>query len=309
VRVEAAGHGVHLDEGTTARLTDVTIARTADSGLLVRHGASVTAERLRVPESSGSGVAVIAGAGAVVLRDAEVGATPGPALFAGSPGCGNLAAGTLEVPRCFLDDPDAYVSDIDLTIDGLAVRDGPGPGVVLYPGVRADLRRVSVAGRRLSGLFAWGARVDVAEGTFDGNVEQAIEFRAYPDPRGNVRRQATGSITDAAVRGTLPLGGPVLGGGIVARGAQLAVRHSRVADNAGVGIAFMNGAGGEIVANTVTGNGGAGICLGPDVTVVETDNELAGNLTDAVGRCPASQITPASSRRAISSRDMPSSPP
>lgn len=287
IRVESATHAIHLDEGTTARLTGVTITRSAETGLLVRRRAHVVGERVRVPDASGTGIAVLGGAGRVTLRDSEVGPTPAPALFAGVPGCGNLVAATLAVPRCFLDDPDAYISEVRVELDGLAVRDGPGPGLVFYPGAIVSVRNASVTGRRLSGLFAWGAHVDVADSEFDGNVVQAIEYRAYPDPRGEVRRVATGSVMATTVRGTLPLGGPLLGDGIIARGARLAVRRSRVTANAGAGIAFMNGSSGEIVANTVVGNGGAGICFGADAGVVEFDNNLAENGIDAVDRCPA----------------------
>jgi parallel beta-helix repeat protein len=285
VRVESSTYGVHLDDGTQARLEGVTITRPARVGLLMRRRAEAIAVRLRVPESDGAGIAALGGAGPLTLRESEVGSTAGPALFVGAPACGDLGSATLDVPQCILDDPDASVSDNRVTIDGFDVHDGPGPGLVFYAGVRAGVRNARVVGRQLTGLFAWGAQVDVTESEFSGNGELAIEYRAYPDPREGQRREAAGSVVGSVVSGTLPLGGPLLGDGIVARGAQLSVRGNTVSGNAGNGIAFLDGTLGEIIGNTVTGNGAAGICTGPTVAMIEADNELAGNRTDAVDLC------------------------
>jgi hypothetical protein len=298
LRVESSTFGIHLDDRTTARLDGVTIARSAQVGLLLRSGARAFAERVRIPESEGTGIAAIAGAGLLTLHESEIGTTPGPALFAGKPGCGNLAPATLDPPRCFLDEPDAYVAENRVAIDGLLVHDGPGPGLVFYPGVHAEVRGARVVGRRLSGLFAWGARVDVMASEFEGNLERGIEYRAYPDPRAEPRREASGKVVESTVRGTLPLGGPLVGDGIIAQGAQLSVLSNTVDANAGNGIAFAHGTIGEIIGNTVTGNGRAGICTGPDVAMFEFENSLAENHTDAVDLCvpaappPANAATP-----------------
>ena len=285
LRVQSAALGVHIDDGATAQLVDVTVTGAADVGLLVRRRASVAGERVSVLDSGGTGVAVVARADRLTLRDSEIAAAAGPGLFAGVPGCGELGAATLAVPACFYDDLRAYLSDGQVSLENVVVRDGPGTGLVFFPGVRAEIRNARVSRQRLTGLFAWGADVDVVQSEFDANWEHAIEYRAYPDPRGSVTRDAAGRIEQSVVRGTLPLGGPVLGGGILGQGARLTVVRNEVSGNAGIGIALVNGASGEVVENTVTDNGGSGLCLGPGVAVGVADNVMIGNLSDDIGVC------------------------
>ena len=277
--------GVDLDGGTSAQLAGVTIRDATDAGLVVRRGARVAAERLSVLESAGTGVAVLAGAGMVTIRDSEIGGALGPGVFAGVPGCGNVNPATLTAPDCFMRDPEGYMSDLQVELDTVLLRDGPGTGLVFFPGVRAELRSVTVRRWGMAGLFAWGATVDVTGSTFDASTGHGIEYRAFPDPRGPVIRTAAGTIADTSVRGTRALGGPVLGAGIMARGAQLAIGRTLVADNQGGGMAFGYGTTGEVAESSVLDNGGAGICFGPDVRVEVRDTTVTGNVSDEINAC------------------------
>jgi hypothetical protein len=284
VRVTSAALGVHIDEASSATLENVTTQRSGDVGLLVRRGATVTGDGVRVHDSGGPGVAAVAGAGALELRWSEILRAAGPGLFAGISGCGDLGAGTLDVPPCFYDNLNAYITDTTVTLDQVAVADGPGTGLVFFPGVRARLSAIDVRRQELTGLFVWGAEVDIASSTFDDNVEHAIEYRAYPDPRGDVLRPAIGSIRDSTVERSRPLPGPVLGGGILAQGARLDVIGTTVRNHAAIGASYVNGSSG-VVAASITGNGDAGLCIDAGSTVEVRDTTLTANASDDPNAC------------------------
>lgn len=285
VRVTSAALGVHIDEGSSATLENVTIQRSGDVGLLVRRGATVSGDGLRVHDTGGPGVAAVAGAGSLTLRRSEILRAAGPGLFAGISGCGDLGAGALDVPPCFYDNLNAYITDTTVTLDQVAVADGPGTGLVFFPGVRARLSAVDVRRQELTGLFAWGAQVDIAGSAFDDNVEHAIEYRAYPDPRGDVLRPATGSVRDSTIERTRPLAGPALGGGILAQGARLDVIGTAIRNNAAIGVSYVNGSSGLVAASTITGNGDAGLCVVTGSTVELRDSTITGNASDDPNAC------------------------
>lgn len=285
ITLDGSAIGVHIDDGASATLDEVTIRRASDLGLLVRRGAAVDGTAVRVIESGGAGIAAVAGAGPLSLREALVERAAGPGIFVGSPGCGNLGAATLEVPDCFYADLDAYLSDTIVRLEGVTVRDGPGTGIVLFPGVRAEIRRSTVSRQELTGIFAWGASVEISESLFTQNAEHAVEYRAYPDPRREVRRLAIGSIRASQVRGTRPFGGPVLGGGILVQGGDVTVAGNDVRENAGIGIAYVNGATGAIRDNGIYNNGGSALCLATTGMPAVAGNRVSGNRADEIGVC------------------------
>jgi hypothetical protein len=257
----------------------------ADIGLLLRRGAALSAGGVRVQRSGGPGVAAVAGAGLLALWDSEVAEAAGPGLFAGVPGCGNLGAATLEIPACFLENPEAFISSGRVVLERVSVQNGPGTGLVFFPGVQARLVETTVRRQELSGLFAWGATVYVEGGLFEDNAEHALEFRAYPDPRGPVRLAGGGAVNGTTVRGTRALAGPVLGGGILAQGATVAVEGAHVLENAGIGVSYANSARGVVRASTIRGNRGSALCLASGSSIDLGENTLTSNRSDQPGVC------------------------
>lgn len=79
VRVESAAIGIHLEGGSSATLTEVTISRSTDFGLLARRGASANAAGLRVLERTGIGVGAVDVPGSMTLTDVEIGRAAGNA--------------------------------------------------------------------------------------------------------------------------------------------------------------------------------------------------------------------------------------
>ena len=284
LRVEGGSLGIVLDDGSRASLESITVADNDTAGLVLRGRADATAERFTAEDSGGVGVAVLNDGARLTLRDSTIVGGPGPAIFAGVPGCAELGVATLEAPSCFYDDLDAYISDVQVSLDRVTIDEGAGAGVVLFPGVRATLRNATVRGRQLGGLRAWGAAANVSDSLFDGNAGDAIEYRAYPDPRDAALRHAGGTIDRTTIRLTNALGGPVLGDGIVARAAIVSVLESQVAANDGRGIAFEHGAVGEVAGATVANNRGAGICL-TSGEVRFGDNAVSGNGSNEIGFC------------------------
>jgi hypothetical protein len=247
-----------------------------------------------VLDTFGTGVSAINGAGQVTLRDSEISRVAAAGLFAGVAGCEDLPPASLEVPECFLRDPQSQISTISVTLERVTLADTRGPCLVFFPGVRADVRGSTFTRCELTGLFAWGATADVSDSRFEDNAEHALEYRAYPDPRGAVVLAASGTIQNTVVRATRPLEGevagavfpaPVLGGGILAQGSRLVLRNNEIAANRDIGISFVNRSSGDVTGNRITANGGYGVCLLPDAQVQMRDNAVSGNRSDALTVC------------------------
>jgi parallel beta-helix repeat protein len=105
---------------------------------------------------------------------------------------------------------------------------------------------------------------------------------------------ASGTIQDTTIHASRPLKGailgdagpgPVLGGGILARGARLVLLHNEVSGNRDIGIAFVNGSSGEVAENRILGNGNPGLCVLPGTTVSVRDTTLTGNRSDDPNAC------------------------
>jgi len=285
VRVEASTYGVHVDEGSTASLEDVTIAGATGVGLLLRQGATVSGDRVRVVDASGTGVAAVNDAASLTLRDGEVGPVAGTGVFAGMSGCADLAPASLAVPDCFLTDLDGLIAGTAVRLERMSVHDTIGTGIVFFPGVQAEVVDSTVVRCELTGLFAWGAAVDVRDSLFDDNAEHALEYRAYPGPRGEVRLAAVGSVAGTTVQGTRPLPSGALGGGVLAQGAELSVTESVVQDNADIGVSYQNGGGGAVTGGRIVGNAGIGLCIAGTSAVTVQGVTVAGNQVNGVNTC------------------------
>jgi nitrous oxidase accessory protein NosD len=294
VHVESANFGLHLDENATATADDLSLLGSTGVGLLLQRGGTLTARALRVLDTAGTGVSAINGAGQLTLRDSEISRVVAAGLFAGVAGCEDLPPASLDVPACFYENVDDRISTIRVSLERVRMEGTRGPCLVFFPGVHATVRDSSFTRCELTGLFAWGATADVSNSTFEDNAEHALEYRAFPDPRGQVIAAAAGTIEDSIIRGTRPLEGeilgaagpgPVLGGGILAQGADLRLHRNEITANRDIGASFVNRSTGEIVANRITDNGNYGLCLLPGTAVQVRDNTITGNRSDSPTAC------------------------
>ena len=283
LRVENADVALLATDGASVQLDNVSLDR-ARTVALVSRGATVSGTRLAVHEPGGAGIAAILDGSRLTLRDSSVDGGPGPAIFAGVPGCADVDPATLVVPQCFYDDLGGFVSDVRVSLTDVTMRDGAGPGLLLFPGVEAEVRTSAISGRALGGVFAWGARVRLTDSTVDDNGINGVELRAYPGAVDGYLR-ASGTIERTSVRGSRALGGGVLGNGVTVRNADIALHASLAAGNAGAGVALHAGARGAVTENDIVVNGGAGICYAVGAPVFEEGNALGGNGVDAVIAC------------------------
>src|SRR6478672_6862976 len=170
LRVDGAALAVHVDDSSTATLNDVAISHASEVGLLVRNNASVEGSGVSVSDSTLVAVAAVKNANSLTLRDSEVArAGKGPGIFAGISGCAELEAATMDISPCFYANPGSYLSQTKVLLERVKVHDGPGTGLVFFPGVTAEVHGVEVTGWGLTGMFAWGCTVHVANATFDVN--------------------------------------------------------------------------------------------------------------------------------------------
>jgi parallel beta-helix repeat protein len=293
VQVESANFGIHLDFSANAIAENVTLAGTTGVALLLQRGGTIEGRSIHILDAS-TGVSAINGAGLVTLRDSEISQVDFVGFFAGVAGCEDLPPASLDVPACFYENLGERVSTIRVRLERVHIDDTRGPCLVFFPGVHADLRESKFTRCELTGLFAWGAVADVHGSTFENSAEHAVEYRAFPDPRGDVIAPASGTIEDSIFRGTRPLEGeilgargpgPVLGGGILAQGSNLVLRRNDVSDNRDIGIAFINRSTGEVTDNRITGNGNVGLCLPPGSAVTVQNNTISGNRSDSPTAC------------------------
>jgi parallel beta-helix repeat protein len=284
------GIGLHFDWNTTAQVADSVVVANLNDGVLIRQRSSVTLTDNSVYANGGVGVSAVGHTGTVVLTGNEIADNSGPGFFAGQPPCALLPPAVLEAPACYFDNLAAYVATSDVTLDENIIRGNGSTGVVFFPGTRGLLRRNEISGNLLTGLFAWGAKVDVYNTVFSENEEHAIEYRAYPDPlhfgklSGGYPRRASGIIRGNTIEDTTRLG-KILGGGILSQGAELKVRDNDVKNNAGIGISFVNSAKGEIRSNKILQNGGSAICLSNVSSIGISSNMIFKNLVNRIGDC------------------------
>jgi hypothetical protein len=284
VRIEEAAVAVLLEGGSTARVEDSAVRRALDAGIVVRGGSRLLAERLLVTDAV-TGVAVLSDGSEAVLRASRIGGGAGPAVYVGLPGCGEPVLGSTAAPVCYRERPAGSAGEAAVTLDGVTIEEGDGPGIVLHAGARAEVRRSQIYGRALGGLFAWGARLTLSDSVLEGNTGFGVELRAFPEPGGADSIVAAGTIERTAVRFTRPLGGGLLGDGIIVRGSTLRLLDSAVIANAANGVAVRSRSVAEVTGTRVLENRAAAVCASDDATAVVTDSPLVGNGADELARC------------------------
>ncbi len=206
-------------------------------------------------------------------------------VFIGKPGCAPLPPGSLTVPPCYLPDRESHVDDSRLELHDSSVEDNgiwgiSGTGLVFFPGTSGLVHNSTINANELTGVFFWGAHVDLDGCTFDANVEHAVEYRQYPSPKmksGFILR-AGGTMSGNRITNTRPLPGNSLGGGMVTQAADLNLIDNTFQSNYAWGISASNRSLLTLTGNTVSGSGQAGIIVqkGSRATLGE-ENVLSGN--------------------------------
>lgn len=284
--IAGGGVGVHFDGGSSGSVTSSLIYSSDTDGVLIRRGSRVEIGYSIIFDNGGTGVSAVGAAADVTLDSNMISHNAGPGVFAGQVPCAPLPGGSLDVPRCYLGNPQAFVSGIHLTLNANTILNSGSTGVVLFPGITGTFRANHIVGNRLTGVFVWGATLDSQGDELSGNEEHAIEFRAYPSPLQTPLLPAVGSLAGDDVHDSIVLAATgKLGGGVLAQGARVDVTNSRIHGNRGIGASFVNGSTGSIVNNQVYDNGGSAICLSNAGNVLVASDNLSGNASDAPGVC------------------------
>lgn len=290
VEVTGGGIGIHIDQRSASGIVDSRIHDVAHDGVLVRQGSSAGVRNSVIERNGGVGVSAVGRLGTVTVEGNQIMDNQGPGVFAGQTPCALLPPADVRAPACYLANLAAYVGQATLTLDRNVISGNGSTGLVFFPGTTGTLRSNTVAANRLTGLFAWGATVDAYANIFQANEEHGLEYRAYPDPLrfgalpAPYPIPAWGNLNDNVVRDTTRLGS-ILGGGILSQGAVLRIFHNLVVLNAGIGISFVNGAGGSVEWNFVVNNGGSAVCLFRAGPVRVIANNVGLNLADQPGIC------------------------
>lgn len=290
--VQAAGGaiGLHFDAGSSGVITGSRVHSHASDGVLVRGDSSLDVDNSWIAINGGVGVSSAGLNRYVNVSGNVIAYNGGPGFFTGSPPCALLPPGVLEAPGCYLLDIQAYVIRAGANVFNNIILGNGSTGLVFFPGTSGTVSYNQILGNHLTGLFAWGAKVDASGNRFDRNDEHAIEYRAFPDPENFEPSQALwplragGVISANVITRTLPLNN-WLGGGVLSQGAALHVDHNRIESNAGIAVSFVNRAIGDIRGNVLRDNGGAAVCLWNVGFIDVRDNEIAGNLSDQIGAC------------------------
>jgi hypothetical protein len=293
-RIDAGGGGlgIHYDVNSLGRVSDSFVYAMQGDGILSRRGSNVTVERNWVFLNGGVGVSTVAPAANTTIARNIISDNEGPGVFGGQTPCALLPPGFVEVPECYLRNLPAYVGDANVIIDTNVIQANGSTGIVLFPGTRGTMRSNHIWRNELSGLFVWGASFTSEADEYDANEEHAIETRAYPDPLkypeipSSQRIRASGSINNNDIRNTvvLPETG-TLGGGVLAQGANISVTNSRIHNNRGIGVSYVNTSTGRIEDNQIYDNRGSAICLFRAGDVRTARNNIRGNVSNDVGRC------------------------
>ncbi len=292
VDVGGGGIGIHYDVASIGRISGSFVYAMEGDAILVRRKSNVTVERNWVFDNGGVGVSTVGETATTTVTRNIISDNRGPGVFAGQTPCSLLPPGHVEVPQCYLTDLQAFVGDANIILLSNIIQQSGSTGIVMFPGTRGTFLSNHIWNNKLTGLFVWGAGVTSQGDEFSGNEEHAIEFRAYPDPLkyGQVGTQfpvrAVGSINTDDIHDSvvLPESGK-LGGGVLAQGANLDVMNSRIHNNRGIGVSFVNTSLGTIANNNVFRNGGSAICVYNAGDVMTANNTSSGNASDAPGVC------------------------
>ncbi|MBF6600269.1 MAG: right-handed parallel beta-helix repeat-containing protein [Dehalococcoidia bacterium] len=286
------GIGIHFDAGSIGRISDSMIYAMEGDGVLVRRGSNVTVERNWVFVNGGVGVSTVGDTATTTITRNIISDNRGPGVFAGQTPCALLPPGFVEVPACYLMNLQSFVGDANIILDANIIQASGSTGIVMFPGTRATMRNNRIWRNELTGLFAWGANVTSDGDEFSGNEEHAIEFRAYPDPLkyGQVGPifpvRAVGRINNANIHDSVVLAETGrLGGGVLAQGANLDVTNSRIYNNRGIGVSYVNTSLGTVSGNVIDENRGSAICVFNAGNVATAGNTIFGNVDDRPGIC------------------------
>jgi len=285
----AGNIGVHFDDRSSGMVADSFLYAMRGDGVLVRRGSALNVERNWIFDNLGVGVSTVGGDGTTTVVRNIISNNRGAGVFAGQPPCAPLIPASVDAPPCFMANLHGYISGASVTLDSNIVQSSGSTGIVMFPGTRLTMRGNHVWANHLSGLFAWGATVASDGDEYAFNDENAIELRAYPDPRYTgagfpLRTIGTLNRNDIHDSLVLPQTG-TLGGGVVAHGADLAVTNSRVYRNHSIALAYLNGSYGRVEYNEIFENGGSALCTLGAGPVTEFGNRIHRNASDVVGVC------------------------
>ncbi|MHB8375458.1 MAG: right-handed parallel beta-helix repeat-containing protein [Dehalococcoidia bacterium] len=290
--VGGGGIGIHYDVGSVGRITDSIIYALEGDAVLVRRRSNLTVQRDWIVQNGGVGVSTVGEAATTAIVQNVISDNKGPGVFAGQTPCSLLPPGLVEVPNCYLADLPAFVGDANIILDSNVIQASGSTGIVMFPGTRGVMRNNHIWRNKLTGLFVWGANMSSDGDEYSGNEEHAIEFRAYPDPLkyGVVGPyfpvRAVGVINNNDIHDSVVLAETgTLGGGVLAQGANLDVTNSRIHDNRGIGVSFVNTSLGNITGNSIYNNRGSAICVYRAGTVTTSGNAISGNVDNTPGVC------------------------
>ncbi len=284
--------GIHYDVNSTGRISDSFIYALTGDAVLIRRGSNVSVERNWIFLNGGVGVSTVGETATTTITRNIISDNQGPGVFAGQTPCALLPPGHVEVPQCYLVNLQAFVGRANIILNSNVIQSSQSTGIVMFPGTQATMSNNHIWRNHLTGLFAWGANVSSQGDEYSGNDEHAIEFRAYPDPLkygqvgDNFPVRAAGSLNANDIHDTvvLPETG-TLGGGVLGQGANLNVTNSRIHNNRGIGVSYVNTSLGTISGNTITDNRGSAICIYHAGDVRTSANVTHGNAVDTVGVC------------------------
>jgi len=286
------GIGIHYDVASTGRIADSFVYAMDGDGILIRRKSNVTVERNWVFNNGGVGVSTVGETATTTITRNIISDNKGPGVFAGQTPCSLLPPGYVEVPDCYLGNLAAFVGQANIILNTNVIQYSGSTGIVMFPGTVGTFSNNRIWNNQLTGLFAWGANVSAQGDEYSGNEEHAIEFRAYPDPLkyGQVGTQfpvrAVGNLTGMNIHDSVVLAETGrLGGGVLAQGANLDITNSRIYNNRGIGISYVNTSLGRITGNTINNNGGSAICIYRAGNVVATGNTAYNNADNTVGNC------------------------
>jgi hypothetical protein len=286
ISAEGGGIGVHFDAGSSGAITSSLIHNVDADGLLIRHGAAVRVDHSLIFDNGGAGVSAVGDAATITLDTTVISHNAGPGVFAGQVPCAPLPGGRLDVPSCYLGNPQGFVSGIHVALNATVVQESGSTGVVLFPGTAATFTGNHIVNNRLTGVFVWGATLSSQSDEFSGNEEHAVELRAYPSPLQPALLPAAGTLANDDVHDSVVLAATgTLGGGVLAQGARVDVVNSRVHNNRGIAISFVNGATGSAVNDQIYDNRGSAVCLSNAGAVSVSGDNITGNASDAPGVC------------------------
>lgn len=161
------------------------------------------------------------------------------------------------------------------TIQSAILAASNGDTVLVSPGTYKE--RIDFSKRAITVKSVSGPTVTIVDGAGLGPVVSFTQGE-------NATSVLQGFTIQNGAGGSVGLG---QGGGITIEGSSPTIIGNRVVNNNGGGIAILNGAGTQILSNTITGNSsgsdGGGIVLWASGAVLIRDNIITGNTSNGNG--------------------------